>query len=96
MRRMASWMAFVGLGALALVTSTLNVRATVTAYRIGDAQRLCEDVGALNVHRRTQLRQLTATANLEVARADLGLSTDDLFPSIDRVRANESLALGDR
>lgn len=80
MKQWTVWIGILGLGAVALQTVALNVRATERAYSLGGAVRVARDLDVENAHLRTKLRSVTASQRLEVARSDLGLSEDDLCP----------------
>ncbi len=82
MRQWPVWLGLFGLGAVALQTTALNVRAIDREYGLGAAVRELSDLDARNAHLRTRLRSVTATERLEIARGDLGLSEDDLFPTV--------------
>ncbi|MFG0318792.1 MAG: hypothetical protein ACF8XB_16080 [Planctomycetota bacterium JB042] len=81
MKQWPVWLGLFGLGAVALQTTALNVRAIDREYGLGSALREVSDLDARTAHLRTRIRSITATERLEIARTDLGLSEDELFPA---------------
>jgi len=96
MRKLAGWVGLLSLSGLALLTTSINVRATQRSYALGRALLEQQDLTDLIRFRRSCCRDLCSTRNLAAALEHLELSSEELYldplPSSDV--AGQPLALG--
>ena len=100
MRRLAGWIGLLSLSGLALLTASINIRATQRNYDLGRALREQDDLTDLISFRRACGRDLINTRKLDLARQRLHLDDERLYtepfplPAPDPALHNQPLALG--
>ncbi|MFH0945210.1 MAG: hypothetical protein V2A76_08440 [Planctomycetota bacterium] len=94
MRRLAGWFGLLALSGLALLTVSVNVKATQRCYNLGRALSAQEDLERIIRFRKERCRNLMNTRALAVVRAEMGLTDELLYPAAIGLPRPQPLALG--
>lgn len=94
MRRLAGWFGLLALSGLALLTVSINVKATQRCYNLGRALSVQEDLERIIRFRRERCRNLMNTRALALARVEMGLTDKQLYHPTIALPLPQPVALG--